>query len=298
MKAAVASPVDPLAVPHRKAGRRLKKTLRNPVTAAGFLLTSLFVLTAAVSPWLAPYPGDAYGSPAGGDRLQPPSRRHPFGTDSLGRDILSRVIVGSRLSVQIIAYSIIAAAMVGLAIGLISGHAPRGIDDALMRTTDIFLALPSLVLAMLISVTLGGGLVSTVLAIAIAYWPRYARLVRGEALRYSRQPFVEAATAVGANWMRIIRRHLLPNILPIVSVQATLDSGAALLTASSLGFLGLGARDPAPEWGLMVAVGRELMPSFWWLSAFPGLAILVVTVGLSLLGDGLRSFIDPRARVD
>jgi peptide/nickel transport system permease protein len=267
------------------------------VTAVGASIVVLLLVTAVFAPWLAPSPQDAYGSPPGGSRLQPPSLRHPFGTDTLGRDIFSRVIVGARLSVLIIALSVGAAAGIGAGVGLASGFAPRWVDDALMRFTDVFLSLPSLILAMLITVTLGASIQSTVVAIALTYWPRYARLVRGETLRYRAQPFIEAAAAVGAPWGRIARRHLLPNTMPTVLVQASLDSGGVLLTAASLGFLGLGARAPTPEWGLMVAVGRELMPTYWWLSAWPGLVILVVVVGLNLLGDGLRAFLDPRARL-
>jgi peptide/nickel transport system permease protein len=284
-------------VSRRRARGRLARILRNPITAVGGSITLALLVTAAFAPWLAPSPQDAYGSPAGGDRLRPPSLRHPFGTDTLGRDIFSRVIVGSRLSVQIITLSVGAAATVGAAIGLTSGFAPRWADDVLMRFTDVFLSLPSLILAMLITVTLGASIQSTTLAIAITYWPRYARLVRGETLRYRAQPFVEVAVAIGASWTRIARRHLLPNTLPTVLVQTSLDAGGVLLTAASLGFLGLGARAPTPEWGLMVAVGRELMPTYWWLSAFPGLAILAVVIGLNLLGDGLRAYLDPRARI-
>ncbi len=292
--------LTPQPAPARAQGealRRLRKALRNPITAVGTTIALLLLVTAAFAPWLAPSPQDAYGSPPGGSRLQPPSLRHPFGTDTLGRDIFSRVIVGARLSVQIIAVSVIAAAVIGVAIGLTSGFAPRWVDDTLMRFTDVFLSLPSLILAMLITVTLGASIQSTIVAIALTYWPRYARLVRGETLRYRAQPFVEAAAAIGASWGRITRRHLLPNTLPTVLIQASLDSGGVLLTAASLGFLGLGARAPTPEWGLMVAVGRELMPTYWWLSALPGLAILVVVIGLNLLGDGLRGFLDPRARL-
>ena len=276
---------------------RLRKALRNPVTAAGTAIVVAFAVVALFAPWIAPSPKDAYGSPPGGERLQIPSWHHPFGTDTLGRDILSRVIIGARLSIQIITLSVTSAAAIGVTIGLVSGYSSRWVDDALMRLTDVFLSLPSLILAMLITVTLGASINSTIIAIAITYWPHYARLVRGETFRYRAQPFVEAATAIGANWGRIIRRHLLPNTLPTVLVQASLDSGGVLLTAASLGFLGLGARAPTPEWGLMVAVGRELMPTYWWLSAFPGLAIFVVVIGLNLLGDGLRSFLDPRARL-
>jgi peptide/nickel transport system permease protein len=284
------------AVRERRLSPRTRRALANPVTATGVAIAALFVLTAVFAPWIAPSPEGAYGSPPGGERLLAPSVRHPFGTDTLGRDIFSRVIVGTRLSVQIIASSVGLATAVGVTVGLVSGYAPRWADDVLMRLTDIFLSVPSLILAMLITVTLGASIGSTIIAIGFTYWPRYARLVRGETLRYRSHPFVEAAAALGASWTRVIRRHLLPTVFPTVLVQASLDSGGVLLTAASLGFLGLGARAPTPEWGLMVAVGRELMPTYWWLSAFPGLAIFAVVVGLNLVGDGLRTLLDPRAR--
>ena len=282
----------------RVRGRRLRVLLRNPVTAVGAAVLLGFVLVTIIAPWVAPYPRDAYGSPPGGVSLRPPSPAHLFGTDSLGRDVFSRVLLGARLSLQIIVVSVGLAVTVGTAIGVAAGYAPAWVDDALMRLTDIFLSLPSLVLAMLIVVTLGAGIGSTTVAIALTYWPRYARLVRGETLRYRAQPFVEAGLALGASWARIAVRHLLPNVMPTVLVQASLDSGGALLTAASLGFLGLGARAPTPEWGLMVAVGREFMPTYWWVSAFPGLAIFIVVIGLNLVGDGLRPLLDARARVE
>jgi peptide/nickel transport system permease protein len=288
------------AAPRRRVtrNRRLRVLLRNPVTAVGATILVGFVLVTMTAPWVAPYPRDAYGSPPGGASLHPPSEAHLFGTDSLGRDVFSRVLLGARLSLEIIAMSVGLAVTVGTAIGVAAGYAPAWADEVLMRLTDIFLSLPSLVLAMVIVVTLGAGISSTTIAIALTYWPRYARLVRGETLRYRSQPFIEAGLAMGASWTRLVVRHLLPNVAPTVLVQASLDSGGALLTAASLGFLGLGARAPTPEWGLMVAIGREFMPAHWWLSAFPGLAIFVVVIGLNLVGDGLRPVLDARARVE
>jgi peptide/nickel transport system permease protein len=276
---------------------RLVRTLvTNPVTALGLILVLAFVLCALFAPWIAPHPEHAGGAPGGGIRLSPPSANHPFGTDTLGRDILSRIIVGSRLSLLLIVFSVAGAISIGVTLGMIAGYAPRWVDEVLMRVTDIFLSLPSLILAMLVAVSLGAGLLATVIAITLTYWPRYARIARGETLRFRNKPFVEAAVMLGAGDGRIIGKHLLPNISPAVLVQASLDSGATLLTAAALGFLGLGARPPTPEWGLMVAVGRDLMPDFWWLSAFPGLAIFIVVIALNLVGDGLRSALDPKRR--
>lgn len=282
----------------RDGWRKLRKALRNPVTTVGVAIVTAFVLCAAFAPLIAPHPAHGYGSPSGGERLQPPSWAHPFGTDTLGRDLFSRVIIGSRLSLQIIGLSLAAAVLIGVTVGLVAGYSPRWVEELLMRLTDMFLSLPSLIVAMLIAITLGAGIPATVVAIALTYWPRYARIVRGETLRLRTMPFVEAAVVLGASDGRVVRRHILPNTIPTVLVQASLDSGATLLTAAALGFLGLGAQSPAPEWGLLVAIGRELMPDFWWLSAFPGLAIFIVVLGLSLTGDGLRTVLDPKSRID
>lgn len=276
--------------------RALRKALGNPVTAFGLAIVGVFVASALVAPWIAPYPEHAAGAPPGGVRLAAPSSEFLFGTDTLGRDVLSRVIMGARLSLMLVVASIAGATTLGVVIGLIAGYAPRAVDEALMRLTDIFLSLPSLVLAMLVAISLGAGMPATILAITLTYWPRYARLARGETLRFRAKPFIEAAVVLGVPGWRVVGRHILPNIAPTILVQGSLDSGATLLTAASLGFLGLGARPPAPEWGSMVAIGRELMPDFWWLSAFPGLAIFVVVIGLNLVGDGLRTVFDPRQR--
>lgn len=280
----------------RQLPKGLRLMVRNPATALGLVILTLFLVCAIFAPWIAPYPSHATGAPAGGVRLSPPSAAFPFGTDTLGRDLLSRIIVGTRLSLVLIVLSVAGASVLGVSIGTIAGYGPRWADELLMRITDIFLSLPSLVLAMLIAVSLGAGTSTTILAITLTYWPRYSRLARGEVLRYKSKPFVEAAAGLGARSPRIIVKHLLPSISPAILVQASLDSGATLLTAAALGFLGLGARPPSPEWGLMVATGRDLMPDFWWLSAFPGLAIFVVVIGLNLVGDGVRAAFDPRQR--
>lgn len=280
----------------RRLPKGVRLLLRNPATVLGVVILTGFVVCALLAPWIAPHPDHASGAPAGGVRLSPPSSEFPFGTDTLGRDMFSRVVVGARLSLVMIVLSVAGASVLGVTIGTIAGYSTRWVDEVLMRITDIFLSLPSLVLAMLIAVSLGAGTAATVLAIVLTYWPRYSRLSRGEVLRYRSKPFVEAAASLGAGSPRIIIKHLLPSISPSILVQTSLDSGATLLTAAALGFLGLGARPPSPEWGLMVATGRGLMPDYWWLSAFPGLAIFVVVIGLNLVGDGVRAAFDPRQR--
>jgi peptide/nickel transport system permease protein len=267
---------------------------RNPATLAGFVIVVGLLMVAAIGPLIAPFPESGEGSSAGTDRLVGPSRTHPFGTDSLGRDIFSRVLIGARISVRIVLLTVTTSAAVGVAIGIIAGFYGGWVDEWLMRLTDLFLSIPALILAMLIATTLGGGIENTILAIAVTWWPRYARLARGETLRLRASAFVESARAIGAPEFRILRLYLFPNIVPLITIQASLDSGASILTASALGFIGLGAKPPSPEWGLMVAVGREWLPDFWWLSTFPGLAIFVVALGFNILGDGLRAALDPR----
>lgn len=204
--------------------------------------------------------------------------------------------MGARISLRLMIVTLAIAVSIGMGIGLTSGSLGGWADEIGMRITDIFLALPPLILAMLVATTLGGGLSNTIIAVALTWWPRYARLVRGETLRLRDSQFVEAAAALGALQTWVVLRHIVPNLIPTVIVQASLDSGRVILTAAALGFLGLGARPPEPEWGLMIAVGREFLPYYWWESLFPGLVILTAVIGLNLFGDGLRTILDPRMR--
>jgi peptide/nickel transport system permease protein len=246
---------------------------------------------ALLAPWISPYDPLAQDqAPA----LQPPSRAHWMGTDPLGRDIFSRVLHGARLTVPVgvavVALALVAGMLVGSAAGFLGGWA----DEILMRFTDLFLAFPALILAMAMAGALGPGLAHALLALALAWWPPYARLVRGQVLSLRESPFVEAARCLGASPWRLLFRHILPNCLTPLVVQATLDLGGVILAAAGLSFIGLGAQPPSPEWGAMVAEGRQYIASQWWVLLFPGLAILITVTGFNLLGDGLRDALDPR----
>jgi peptide/nickel transport system permease protein len=253
----------------------------------GFLFTSIFGNV------LAPYPPN---EPSIFDQLQGPSRSHILGTDDLGRDILSRVMSGARISLGVAAIVLSLAVSLGCLIGGISGFAGGIYDDVLMRVTDLFLAFPFLVLAIAISASLGPSLRNTVIALSVVYWPWYARLVRGQVLLVKNREYVEAARSVGASSRRILLRHVFPNALSPVIVQLTLDVGFAILATSSLSFIGLGAQPPTPEWGSMINSARSHFQDAWWFITFPGMALAITVLGFNLLGDGLRDFLDPRTR--
>ena len=230
------------------------------------------------------------------NRLLPPSSTNWFGTDDGGRDIFSRVVFGARYSLLAAAVVLSLAVTFGTAVGLIAGFAGGKIDEALMRLTDMFLAFPALVLAMGISAALGASLVNSMIAIAVVWWPWYARLVRGQTLRLRQEQFVDAARASGASDAHMIVRHILPNCWTPIIVQVTLDVGYAILTTASLSFIGLGAQPPTPEWGAMVATGKDYILDQWWLSTFPGLAIFLAVMAFNLVGDGLQEALSPILR--
>ncbi|WP_235507129.1 nickel transporter permease [Thermococcus barophilus] len=274
----------------------LKILFRNKLSILGLSIIIALVLVAILAPILAPYPEQALGEPNLKERLQPPSWKHPFGTDHLGRDVLSRVIYGTRTSL-IIGFSVVALALlIGVPLGLIAGYFGGKVDLAVMRITDVFLAFPPLLLALLIATTLGRGMVNAILALAISWWPWYTRLARGMAISVKERPYVEAAKAMGiADW-KIMLRHILPNSISPVIVQATMDMGSAILEAAALSFLGLGVQPPTPDWGLMVSEGKDYFLNYWWYPVFPGLAIFVTVIAFNLLGDAIREVIDPRLR--
>jgi peptide/nickel transport system permease protein len=229
-----------------------------------------------------------------GSRLQPPSPVHWLGTDSLGRDIASRILYGARISLIIGVVVVTTAGIVGTAIGLVAGYAGGLVDETLMRLTEVFLAFPALILAMAIAGALGPSLTNAIIAIAAVTWAVYARLVRGQILSLRRREFVEAARAMGASRTRIVVRHLLPNALAPLMIQASFDLGSSIIAAAGLSFIGFGAQPPTPEWGVMISDGRNYISTQPWLSLFPGLAILFAVGSFNLLGDGLRDAFDPR----
>ena len=229
-------------------------------------------------------------------KLEAPSRAHWFGTDEVGDDVYTRVVLGARLSLQIGLVITLVAAAIGVPLGVVAGYVGGRLGEGIMRITDVFLAVPALVLAVAVVSALGPGIVNAMLAIALVWWPGYVRLVQGKALAISQESYVEAARAVGVGRLRIAFVHLLPNCLSPILVKASMDMGTAILTAASLGFIGLGAQPPFPEWGAMISHGRNYLPTWWWYSAFPGLAIYFTVLGFNLLGDGLRDVLDPKSQ--
>ncbi len=265
---------------------------RNRLALVGLTIVVLLVGVAAFAPWLAPHAFDA------GDlnqRLLPPSAVHWFGTDDQGRDILSRLVHGSRITLFVVMLVAVLAAPIGLLVGTVSGYAGGYLDAALMRITDIFLAFPRLVLALAFVAALGPGIENAVIAIAITSWPPYARIARAETLTIRQADYISAVRLLGAGPARIVLRHVVPLCLSSVIVRVTLDMAGIILTAAGLGFLGLGAQPPAPEWGAMIAGGRQYVLDQWWVAAAPGAAIFVVSLAFNLLGDGLRDALDPKS---
>ncbi len=265
----------------------------NPLSLAGtFIIVGLFLL-ALLAPLLAPH------NPYATDplnKLLPPSARHLMGTDGLGRDVLSRVLYGTRISLWIAFLILLVAGTAGTVVGIVSAYLGGFWDNILMRITDVFMAFPQLILAMAVAAALGPSLTNVVLAISFGAWTVFARLARSRAIAVREEDFVEAARACGAGHLRIVFKHILPLALSPVIVQGTLSMGGIILTAAGLGFLGFGAQPPSPEWGLTVSDGRNFMPHAWWVSTFPGLAIMVTVLGFNLLGDGIRDVLDPKMR--
>jgi peptide/nickel transport system permease protein len=274
----------------RKLTRRL---LRNPLSAAGLILSLAFLGMAIFTPLLLTIDPLAM-EPA--NRLMPPDAVHWFGTDDGGRDVLARVLHGARWSLLTSLGILAIASILGTAIGLTAGYLGGWVDEILMRLTDMFLAFPALILAMAMAAAMGHGLVNAMLATSLVWWPWYARLVRGQALHLKNEVFVEAARVSGAGHLRIAIRHILRNCLTPIIVQMSLDVGYAILTLSSLSFIGLGAQPPTPEWGSMVSVGREYFLDQWWIVTFPGLAIFASVMAFNLLGDGLQESLSSTLR--
>jgi len=269
----------------------LRALLADPVTAVALILVAGFLLAAALAPWLAPY------SPTKIDvlhKLQPPSAAHWFGTDELGRDIYTRVLYGSRITLVIVGLVVLMVAPTGLLIGTAAGYLGGWVDTVLMRVTDVFLAFPRLILALAFVSALGPGIENAVIAIAFTAWPPYARVARAETLTIRRSDFIAAIRLQGASPLRILLGHVVPLCTSSLIVRVGLDMAGIILTAAGLGFLGLGAQPPAPEWGAMIASGRRFLLDQWWVATMPGIAILVVSLGFNLLGDGLRDILDPK----
>jgi len=266
----------------------------NPLIAVGGLIVALIFVVAVFAPLIAPYPADAGSATHPENALLAPSMAHLFGTDQVGRDVFSRVVYGARISPVIALAVLLLACAVGVPLGVAAGYFGGVTDEVIMRVTDVFLAFPSLLLALAFVAVLPASLTILTIAIAITWWPWYTRLIRGQAASVAGRPYVEACRALGIARWRILLRHVLPNSVTPLIVQVSLDAGGVILTISALSFLGLGAQDPVPEWGLMVAEGENYFTTAWWLVTFPGLAILVTALAFNLLGDGLRDALDPR----
>ena len=264
---------------------------RNPMAVAGLAIIILLLLVAALAPVIAPFDPIAQALDR---RLLPPSATNWFGTDALGRDIFSRIVYGTRITLVIVLLVVVTVGPFGLLIGAISGYYGGWVDRLLMRITDVFLAFPRLVLALAFVAALGPGIVNAIIAIAITTWPPYARVARAETMVIRNQDYIAAMRLQGASQARIIWKHVVPMCMSSLIVRTTFDMAGIILTAAGLGFLGLGAQPPMPEWGAMISAGREQIFDQWWVATFPGIAICIVALGFNLLGDGLRDVMDAR----
>ncbi|WP_432420148.1 ABC transporter permease [Neorhizobium galegae] len=271
----------------------IRELLGNPSSGFGLVVITILVLTAIVAPLIAPYDPNIINL---GNTLKPPSAEHWFGTDELGRDIMSRIIYGTRISLTIITIVSVIVGPIGLLVGTTAGYFGGWYDTIMMRITDIFLSFPSLILSLAFVAALGAGLENAIIAIGLTAWPPIARLARAETLTFRGADYISASRMQGASPLRIIIKSIMPMCLPSVLVRITLSMATVILTAAGLGFLGLGAQPPLPEWGAMIATGRRYMLDNWWLVAFPGGAILLVSLAFNLLGDGLRDALDPKQR--
>jgi len=268
--------------------------LRDPLSLISTIAIILFMIIAIFCYQVAPYPDEGAGKTNVANSLAAPSLQHLFGCDKLGRDMLSRVIVGARPALIVPIMVVMFAVLIGAPLGAIAGYKGGWLDEVIMRITDLFLAFPSLLLAMAIAAALGRGIQNAAIALIVSWWPWYTRLVRGVTISLKQRYFVEAAKAIGVRDITIILRHILPNTISAIMVQATVDLGTVILAMGGLAFLGLGTQPPSPDWGLMVADGRSYILDQWWISTFPGLAIFVVVLAFNLVGDTLRDIFDPR----
>ena len=276
-------------------GRRYRLWLqfrRNPMAMAGLIVAVLLVVASLAAPLLATHDPAVQSLR---ERLQPGSATHWLGTDELGRDVYSRLLYGGRVTLGMVVAIVLLVAPFGLLVGAVAGYAGGITDRIMMRITDIFLAFPQLILALAFVAALKPGVTSTVLAIALTAWPPYARLARAETLGYRQTDFVAAIRLTGASPARIVLRHIVPLCLQSLIVRVTLDMSTIILTAAGLGFLGLGAQPPSPEWGAMIATARRFILEQWWVPVVPGAAIFAASLAFNLLGDGLRDVLDPKA---
>lgn len=286
--------------PRRSLNQRLHRNpltrhfLFNPLNLFGLLIVLLVLVLAVVGPYITPY------SPTVPDFMSMnsgPSHAHWLGTDTIGLDIFSRILAGARYSLGTAAAVLFIAVTFGLAMGAIAGYFGGWVDELIMRVTDMFLAFPALILALAVANTLGAGLQSAVIALAVGFWPWYTRLLRGQVLSLKHKEYVEAARSLGVSNTAIMWRHILPNALSPIIVELSMDMGYAVLDISALSYIGLGAQPPSPEWGAMIVAGRDYLRTSWWMCAFPGIALSLTVLGFNVIGDALRDVLDPRSAV-
>ena len=269
---------------------------RNKLSLMALIILILLALSAIFAPAIIPYPEDLADAAHTEIKLSPPSAEHLMGTDELGRDIFSRVVYGARVSLSAALSAVGLALLIGIPLGAVAGSFGGWVDNVIMRITDVFLSFPPLLLSIAIVAVMGSSLNNAILAISMSWWPWYTRLIRGQAISVKERKFVQAAETIGTSRMKIIFKHIIPNCISPVIVQASMDIGGVILTVAGLSFLGLGAQLPTPEWGLMISMGRRFFPDSWWYCIFPGIAIFITVLCFNLLGDAVREILDPKTR--
>ncbi len=269
---------------------------RNKLSLLALIILVILVAVAILAPVIVPYPEDLTDAAHITEQMQPPSAEHWMGTDELGRDIFSRVLYGARVSLTAALTAVGLSLLIGIPLGAVAGSFGGWVDNVIMRITDVFLSFPPLLLAIAMVALMGSSLNNAILAISLSWWPWYTRLVRGQAISVKERKFVQAAETIGTGRVKIIFKHIIPNCISPVIVQASMDIGGVILTVASLSFLGLGAQLPTPEWGLMISMGRRFFPDAWWYCIFPGLAIFITVLCFNLLGDAIREILDPKTR--
>jgi peptide/nickel transport system permease protein len=283
--------------PNYKALRLALYRLRqSPLSIIGLAMVAVILFAGIIGPELVPFPEDATGNTRMAARLTAPNDTYLFGTDDVGRDVFSRTVIATQTSLLISLVVLVIAIVIGVPLGAVSGFFGGWVDEVIMRITDIFLTVPALLLAMAMAAALGSGTVNAMIAIALVWWPGYARLTRGQVLSLREREFIEATRALGGGRWHTIFRHIFPNILSPVIVKASMDIGFAILVAAGLGYIGVGVQAPTPEWGVMISEGRGLLRQAWWVSIIPGIAMFTTVLGFNLLGDGLRDVLDPKTR--
>ena len=280
----------------KSLGESLYLLAKNKLSLLALIILILLVLLAILAPRIVPYPGDLLDETHISEKFIAPCADHLMGTDELGRDVFSRIVYATRVSLLTAVIAVAVSLLIGIPLGAIAGSVGGWVDNVIMRITDVFLSFPPLLLAIALVALLGSSLTNAIVAIAISWWPWYTRLVRGQAVSMKERKFVQAAETIGTSRAKIIFKHILPNCISPIIVQASMDLGGVIMTIASLSFLGLGAQAPTPEWGLMISTGRSYFPDKWWCCIFPGLAIFITVLCFNLLGDAIREILDPKTR--